>query len=81
MRLGEDALAERHLEALRDLPISPSLRGQVGRVLEGMRAGPVSPALRQFIVAALDETMSADRLARQRALAERIRSRNFPYFP
>ena len=81
LKLGEDALAQRHLAALRDLPVNPRLRAQVDIVLEGLRAGPVSPPLRQFIASSLDETMSLERSPRRPSFADSLLKRNFPYFP
>lgn len=81
LKLGEDALAQRHLAALRDLPINPRLRAQVDIVLEGLRGGPVSPPLRQFIASSLDETMSLERSPRRPSFADSLLMRNFPYFP
>src|SRR6185295_15085831 len=40
--IGEDALAERHLRAVRALPITARLSAQLDYVLEGMKAGPLS---------------------------------------
>ena len=81
LKLGEDALAQRHLAALRALKINPRLRAQVDIVLEGLRAGPVSPPLRQFIASSLDETMSLERSPRRPSFADSLLKRNFPYFP
>jgi tetratricopeptide (TPR) repeat protein len=81
LQLGDNAQAERHLVALRALPINPRLRAQVDYVLEGMRAGPVSPSLRRFIALALDETMSFERSPQRPPFAENLLRRNFPYFP
>jgi tetratricopeptide (TPR) repeat protein len=81
LKLGEDALAQRHLAALRDLPTNPRLRAQVDIVLEGLRAGPVSPPLRQFIASSLDETMSLERSPRRPPFADSLLRLNFPYFP
>ena len=81
LKLGEDASAQRHLAALRELPINPRLRAQVDIVLEGLRAGPVSPPLRQFIASSLDETMSLERSPRRPSFADSFLKRNFPYFP
>ena len=81
LRLGEDALTQRHLAALRDLPVNPRLRAQADIVLEGLRAGPLSPPLRQFIASSLDETMSLERSTRRPSFADSLLKRNFPYFP
>jgi tetratricopeptide (TPR) repeat protein len=81
LKLGEDTLAQRHLAALRDLPINPRLRAQVDIVLDGLRAGPVSPPLREFIAASLDETMAFERSPGRPPFADSLLRRNFPYFP
>lgn len=81
LQLGEDAAAQRHLLALRDLRLSARLRNQVDHVLEVIRAGAVTPPLRRFIAAALDETMLTERSVRPPTVAGRGPSRNFPYFP
>jgi len=84
LRLGEDSLAERHLVALRSLPIGPRLRVKVDHVVEGLRTGPLTPPLRQFIAGTLEETMLAERPerpARPPALSVGALNRNFPYFP
>ena len=81
LKLGEDALAQRHLAVLRDMTITPRLRAQINIVLEGLRSGPVSPPLRQFIASSLDETMSLDRSPSRPPLADSLLKRNFPYFP
>lgn len=81
LRLGEDALAERHLVALRSMQINPRLSAQLDYVLEGIRSGPVSQPLRQFISMALDETMSLERSPRRPPFADSLLRRNFPYFP
>lgn len=79
--LGEDALAARHLTALRALPVAPRLSAQLDYVLEGMKVGPLSPPLRRFVALALDETMSLERSPRRPPFAESLLRRNFPYFP
>ena len=81
LRGEDDALARRHLVALRGLAINPRLRAQVDYVLEGMQAGPLSPPLRQFIAAAFDETMALERAPRRPAFVDTLLRRNFPYFP
>ena len=81
VKLGENASAQRHLTALRGLPINPRLRAQIDIVLEGLSADPVSPPLRQFVAAAQDETMALERSPCRPSFAGTFLKRIFPYFP